>query len=64
MRPIVQILKVYFVLFSRFHRQKQNHLNFGCKVGKERIDEIENPELGMERVKSLYEKKGYRERLD
>lgn len=30
-----------------------------AKVGKERIDEIENPELGMDRVKSLYEKKGY-----
>ncbi len=31
-----------------------------AKVGKERIDEIENPELGIERVKSLYEKKGYK----
>lgn len=30
-----------------------------AKVGKERIDEIENPELGIERVRSLYEKKGY-----
>jgi hypothetical protein len=30
-----------------------------AKVGKERIDEIENPELGIQRVKSLYEKKGY-----
>ena len=30
-----------------------------ARVGKERIDEIENPELGMDRVKSLYEKKGY-----
>jgi BRO family, N-terminal domain. len=30
-----------------------------AKVGKERIDEIENPELGMDRVKSIYEKKGY-----
>jgi len=30
-----------------------------ARVGKERIDEIENPELGMERVKSIYEKKGY-----
>lgn len=29
-----------------------------AKVGKERIDEIENPELGIERVKSLYQKKG------
>lgn len=30
-----------------------------AKIGKERIDEIENPELGFERAKSLYEKKGY-----
>jgi len=29
-----------------------------AKIGKERIDEIENPELGMNRIKSLYEKKG------
>jgi len=31
-----------------------------AKIAKERIDEIENPELGIERVKSLYEKKGYK----
>ena len=30
-----------------------------AKVGKERIDEIENPELGMDRVKKIYEQKGY-----
>lgn len=30
-----------------------------ARIGKERIDEIENPELGMDRVKSIYEKKGY-----
>jgi DNA-damage-inducible protein D len=30
-----------------------------AKVGKERLDEIENPELSMERMKALYEKKGY-----
>ena len=30
-----------------------------ARVGKERIDEIENPELGMQRTKALYEKKGY-----
>jgi hypothetical protein len=28
-------------------------------VGKERIDEIENPELSMERMQEVYEKKGY-----
>lgn len=30
-----------------------------ARIGKERIDEIENPELSMERMKTLYEKKGY-----
>ena len=30
-----------------------------AKVGKERLDEIENPELAQERMKDLYEKKGY-----
>lgn len=30
-----------------------------ARVGRERIDEIENPELSMERMKELYEKKGY-----
>lgn len=30
-----------------------------AKVGKERIDEIENPELAMGRMQGLYEKKGY-----
>ena len=30
-----------------------------AKVGSERIDEINNPELAMDRMKELYEKKGY-----
>lgn len=30
-----------------------------AKVGKERIEEIENPELSMERMQAIYEKKGY-----
>lgn len=30
-----------------------------AKVGKERIDEIENPELAQERMKQIYEQKGY-----
>jgi DNA-damage-inducible protein D len=30
-----------------------------AKIGKERIEEIENPELAMDRAKNLYEKKGY-----
>ena len=28
-------------------------------VGKERVDEIQNPELAMDRMRNLYEKKGY-----
>lgn len=30
-----------------------------ARVGKERMDEIENPELAMQRTKEIYEKKGY-----
>jgi hypothetical protein len=30
-----------------------------AKVGKDRIDEIENPELAQERMKELYKQKGY-----
>ena len=30
-----------------------------ARVGRERIDEIENPELAQERMKAIYEKKGY-----
>ncbi len=30
-----------------------------ARIGKERLDEIENPELGMRRTKELYQKKGY-----
>lgn len=30
-----------------------------ARVGKERIDEIEDPELAMHRTKEIYEKKGY-----
>ena len=32
-----------------------------AKVGNERIQEIENPELGIERVKEIYRAKGYPE---
>ena len=30
-----------------------------AKVGSERIEEIQNPELAMDRMKEIYEKKGY-----
>ncbi|CAC9545761.1 DNA-damage-inducible protein d [uncultured Gammaproteobacteria bacterium] len=29
------------------------------QVGKERLDEIENPELAQQRMKAIYEQKGY-----
>ncbi len=32
-----------------------------ARVGKERIDEIQNPELAVNRAKSIYEQKGYSE---
>jgi DNA-damage-inducible protein D len=36
-----------------------------ARVGKERLEEIENPELSMARMQDLYEKKGYpREWID
>jgi hypothetical protein len=30
-----------------------------AKVGYDRVKEIENPELAQERMKEIYEKKGY-----
>jgi hypothetical protein len=30
-----------------------------AQVGKERLDEIENPELAQERMKEIYKQKGY-----
>jgi sulfur relay (sulfurtransferase) DsrC/TusE family protein len=30
-----------------------------AQVGKERLDEIENPELAQQRIKAIYEQKGY-----
>jgi len=35
-----------------------------AKTGKERIDEIANPELGIERVRNLYAKKRLSQRMD
>ena len=45
---------------SPFPRPKAEPLKrWLARVGKERIDEIENPELAMGRMQELYEKKGY-----
>jgi len=30
-----------------------------AKIGKDRVDEIDNPELAQERIKNIYEQKGY-----
>jgi hypothetical protein len=35
-----------------------------AQVGYERVQEIENPEIAQERMKELYELKGYPKRLD
>ena len=35
-----------------------------AQVGKDRLDEIENPELAQKRMKEIYEQKGYPEGLD
>lgn len=50
---------IFRIIQSVPSRKAEPFKRWLAKVGKERIDEIENPELGMARVKSLYEKKGY-----
>ena len=56
------IQKDYYVLFNPFHHQKQNRFKrWLAKVGSERLEEIENPELASKRAKDLYKAKGYPE---
>ena len=52
---IVQIQKEYYVLFNQYHLLKLRL----AKVGSERIEEINNPKIAMDRMKQIYEKKGY-----
>ena len=58
--PIVPIPRVFFASSSQSLPQKPNLSNAGlAKVGYDRVQEIENPELAQERMKTLYEQKGY-----
>ena len=43
-----------------YHRPKQSSLNYWiARVARERIDEIEDPEIGFDRLMETYLKKGY-----
>ena len=47
-------------LSSLFHHQKAEPFKLWlAQVGYERVQEIENPELAQERMKLIYEQKGY-----
>src|SRR3989338_7049758 len=49
-----------FRLIQSIPSKKAEHFKMWlAEVGKERLDEIENPELAQERMKGLYEQKGY-----
>ena len=48
-----------FLFQTQFFIRSQPFKRWLAKVGYERIEEIENPELAQERMKSLYEQKGY-----
>lgn len=49
-----------FRLIQSIHSKKAEPFKqWLAKVEKERIDEIENPELAQERTEEVYEKKGY-----
>ena len=53
MKPIVQTLKRYSVLFSPSLLPKAEPFKqWLAKVGYERVQEIENPELAQDRMKS------------
>ncbi len=55
-----QILRGCFGCLCPSRRQKLNLLGCGWrKLGKEHIEEIGDPELGFDRLKSIYEAKGY-----
>jgi len=50
---------VFRIIQSIPSRRAEPFKRWLARVGKERIDEIENPELAMQRTKAIYEKKGY-----
>ena len=62
---IAQKPKQFSALFSPFLHPKVEPLKrWLARVGKERLDEIENPELAMQRMKEIYQKKGLSKGLD
>jgi len=50
---------IFRIIQSIPSRKAEPFKRWLAKVGSERIDEIENPELAQERMKEIYEKKGY-----
>jgi len=50
---------IFRLIQSLPSKQAEPFKRWLAKVGQERIDEIENPELAQERMKAIYEQKGY-----
>jgi len=50
---------VFRLIQSIPSKQAEPFKRWLAKVGQDRIDEIENPELAQERMKAIYEQKGY-----
>ena len=50
---------IFRIIQSIPSRKAEPFKRWLARVGKDRIDEIENPELAMQRTKAIYEKKGY-----
>jgi len=50
---------VFRLIQSIPSKQAEPFKRWLAKLGQERIDEIENPELAQERMKAIYEQKGY-----
>jgi hypothetical protein len=50
---------VFRIIQSIPSRKAEPFKQWLAKIGKERLDEIEDPELAQERMKKLYEQKGY-----
>ena len=59
MQLIVLILKVCFVSQSIPSPKAEPLKRWLAKIGYERIQEIENPEIAQERMKEIYKQKGY-----
>ena len=55
----VLIQKMHSDLFNHTLKKAEPFKRWLAKVGYERVQEIQNPELAQERMKQLYEQKGY-----